>query len=338
MRSRLAALGVLLLGVLLLPVETYAAGTPTPVLPRATATATQTPPSPTTAPTASPTVAPTAPPTAAPTTPPTSQPTQNPTTAPEATVESSPTAEPLADDAFTVWHGVVRDGGAYRRSAPSSSAEVEEELDPGTPLRIDRWVSGSMLYPDVYTWGVVDPADGGGYVFGGSIAGVLPPAVPPARDVMQGTAGNWLDVNLTLDVVTAYQDGQPVMMMLTSPGRPGYETDTGLFRIRSKLPQQGMSGPGYFVPNVPNVQYFVGAEALHGRYWTLPDGPQLTSEGVDDDGVIESTEAPASVGGPANGGVAFGVPSSHGCLGLQLDDASWLYHFTALGLPVDVHD
>jgi hypothetical protein len=348
-RSRLAALGALVLGVLMLPMATYASGTPTPVLPRATATATPAPPTPTSAPTARPTVAPSASPTTAPTTAPTAGPTTPPlqsptavptappTEVPTATVEPSPTAELLADDAFTVWHGVVRDGGAYRRSAPSASAEVEEQLDSGTPLRIDTWVAGSMMYPDVYTWGAIDPADGGGYVFGGSVAGVLPPAVPPARDVMQGTPGNWVDVNLTLNVITAYQDGQPVVMMLTSPGRPGFETDTGLFQVRSKLPQQGMSGPGYYVPNVPNVQYFVGAEALHGRYWTLPDGPQLTSEDIDDDGVIESTDAPSTVGGPANDGVAFGVPSSHGCLGLQLDDASRLYRFTALGMTVDVH-
>ncbi|MBV9543701.1 MAG: L,D-transpeptidase, partial [Chloroflexi bacterium] len=209
---------------------------------------------------------------------------------------------------------------------------------PGTPVRVDAWVPGAMLYPDVITWAQVDPADGGGYIFGGSLEGVLPPAAPPPPDQMAGYAGNWIDVNLTLDVVTAYQDGQPVKMMLTSPGRPGFNTDTGLFAIRSRFTQQNMSGPGYFVPNVPNVQYFYGAEALHGRYWTLPDVVAGTSADIDENGVIQDYDPPqvADTGG-VNRGVAFGVPSSHGCLGLQLDDAAWLFAMGAAGVPVDVH-
>lgn len=232
---------------------------------------------------------------------------------------------------------MVREGGAYRRGAPSAAAAIEDELDPGTPIRIDRWLAGSMLYPDVITWGEVDPEDGGGYVFGGSLAGVLPPAAPPAPEPMQDASGTWIDVNLTLNVVTLYQDGQPLKLMLSSPGRPGYETDTGLFSIRSKFARQNMSGPGYFVPNVPDVQYFYGAEALHGRYWTLPPDVGTTSADLDGDGFIQSVAEPVTGSSGLNVGVAFGVPSSHGCVGLQVDDAVWLYSMVGYGAPVDVH-
>ncbi|MBV9581633.1 MAG: L,D-transpeptidase family protein [Chloroflexi bacterium] len=250
----------------------------------------------------------------------------------------SPTPETLPDDTFTIWHGVVREGGAYRRSAPSSAGEILEDLDPGTPIRVDRWVAGSMLYPDVITWGQVDPEDGGGYIFGGALAGVLPPDVPPAPDAMQGYDGTWVDVNLTLNVVTAYQDGSAVKMMLTSPGRPGYETDTGNFAVRTRLLSQEMRGPGYDVPNVPHVQYFFGAEALHGRYWTLPGVLGQTEADVDDDGQIQVLDdAYAANAGDVNSGVAFGVPSSHGCLGLDLDSATWLYSISGIGTPVEVH-
>jgi len=194
-----------------------------------------------------------------------------------------------------------------------------------------------MLYPDVITWGEVDPDDGGGFIFGGSLAGVLPPEVPPAPDNMQDYAGTWVDVNLTLDVVTAYQDGAPVKMMLTSPGRPGYETDTGNFSVRTRLLSQTMTGPGYVVPGVPHVQYFFGAEALHGRYWTLPGVMGQTAADVDDDGSIQAMDDPYVDAGGVNSGVAFGVPSSHGCLGLDLDSATWLYGITPVGTPVEVH-
>jgi hypothetical protein len=195
-----------------------------------------------------------------------------------------------------------------------------------------------MLYPDVITWGIVDPEDGGGYIFGGSLAGVLPTVVPPVSDEMLDATGTWVDVNLTLNVITVYQDGLPIKMMLTSPGRPGYETDTGRFSVRTKLGRQDMSGPGYYVPSVPNVQYFFGAEALHGRYWTLPDEMGPTSYDIDENGVIAPLDSsPIGADGP-NSGVAFGIPSSHGCLGLQVDDAAWLYSFTSVGMIVDVHN
>lgn len=195
-----------------------------------------------------------------------------------------------------------------------------------------------MQYPDVITWGEIAPEDGGGYIFGGSIAGILPPEVPPPPDNMQAYAGTWIDVNLTLDVVTAYESGLPVKMMLTSPGRPGYQTDTGEFSVRSKILSQTMTGPGYSVPGVPHVQYFFGGEALHGRYWTLPNVTAQTSADIDDDGqIMQLDDPPYADAGGANSGVAFGVPSSHGCLGLDLDSATWLYSITGYGTPVDVH-
>jgi len=245
---------------------------------------------------------------------------------------------PIAGDAFTVWHGLVREAGAFRRTAPSAAADVIEELDPGTPIRVDRWVGGSMLYPDVITWGEVDPADGGGYIFGGSLQGVLPPAVPPPSEALQTWDRTWIDVNLTLNVITVYDAGAPIKMMLTSPGRPGFQTDVGRFSVRTKLPSQTMSGPGYVVPGVPSVEYFYGGEALHGRYWTLPDvSTQQTSATVDDSGQIQAFEDVPMEASPTSRGIAFGIPSSHGCLGVEVSAAAWLYGLTAPGTPVDVH-
>lgn len=347
-RLRRHALSLIIVPFLLIPMATYAAGpsTPSTTTPTTTAAAATSPTA-----TAAPAVTASAvPATSTPTA--SATPSPSPTLAPSPTVVPSPTVAPtdtptdttppatqIPDDAFTVWHGVVREDGAYRRSGPTTNSDIEEELDPGTPVRIDQWVAGPAIYPDVVAWGQVDPEDGGGYIYGGSLAGVLPPAVPPVPAEMQGSTESWVDVNLTLNVVTAYQDGQPIKMILSSPGRPGDETDTGLFSVRTKLLSQEMVGPGYDVPNVPHVQYFYGAEALHGRYWTLPSVLGTTSVDVDGDGnVVDAADEDPIAGNGPNVGVAFGVPSSHGCVGVELDDAAWLYTFTSGGMTVDVHD
>ena len=64
-----------------------------------------------------------------------------------------------------------------------------------------------------------------------------------------------------------------------------------------------MSGPGYRLPNVQWVQYFVGANALHGTYWHHN----------------------------------FGHPMSHGCVNLTNKDARFLYNWAPYGTPVVVH-
>jgi lipoprotein-anchoring transpeptidase ErfK/SrfK len=325
-------LGIVCMVVVLFPAPALAAGGPTPTpVPTQRASPTPVPAAPTRTPAA--TLAPTSQPEIAP-----AEPTSMPEAAPaEPTSVPSTTPITIADDAFSVWHGVVREAGAYRRTAPSSSATIIEELDPGTPIRVDRWVGGSMLYPDVITWGEVDLQDGGGYIFGGSLEGVLPPVVPPPAADLQTLDRAWIDVNLTLDVITVYDTGEPIKMMLTSPGRPGYQTDVGRFSVRSKLPSQTMSGPGYVVPAVPSVEYFYGGEAVHGRYWTLPEVASQSWADIDGDGQIEaSADAPVQASA-TNRGVAFGVPSSHGCLGVDVGAAAWLYGLTSLGTPVDVH-
>src|SRR6478609_6019552 len=78
-------------------------------------------------------------------------------------------------------------------------------------------------------------------------------------------------------------------------------------------------------PAVPAVQHFSGAEALHGRYWTLPETLSTTSSDVAADESLPEADAMNQVGTGPNTGVAFGVPSSHGCPGVQVDDAAWQY-------------
>jgi LysM repeat protein len=117
------------------------------------------------------------------------------------------------------------------------------------------------------------------------------------------TAGRWIDVNLRQQRLTAYQSQTPVFTTLISGGLAGTPTPVGRFSIRTKLTAQTMSGPGYWLPNVPYVMYFHAGYAIHGTYWYNN----------------------------------FGHPMSHGCVNLSTPAAAWLFSWASVGTPVVVH-
>jgi lipoprotein-anchoring transpeptidase ErfK/SrfK len=206
----------------------------------------------------------------------------------------------------SVWRGTVKDPGARIHARPSTSAEVQAELPPGDPVEIDQWVAGTQVYPTLITWGHL--ADGRGYVYGSTVRprpADTPPA-PPA-DGLTWTS-NWIDVNLTANVITAYEGPVARGFFPTSPGRPGWETTRGKHVVLSQMAVQDMAGPGYYVHDVQWISYFLSdGEAIHARTWDLD-------------------------------AISLGVPSSHGCLGVGLEAAAFLYKFAAPGTPVFVHD
>jgi lipoprotein-anchoring transpeptidase ErfK/SrfK len=206
----------------------------------------------------------------------------------------------------SVWRGIVKDTGALVRAAPSTTAEVQAELQPGDAVEVDQWVAGTQIYPTLITWGHL--ADGRGYVYGSTVRPRVAdtPPKPPAECL--AWVGNWMDVNLTMNTITAYE-GQAVRGFFpTSPGRPGWETTRGKHVVQSQVPVQDMAGPGYYVHGVQWISYFLSdGEAIHARTWDLD-------------------------------AISLGVPSSHGCLGIGLDAAAFLYRFASPGTPVYVHD
>jgi LysM repeat protein len=123
------------------------------------------------------------------------------------------------------------------------------------------------------------------------------------KPVAAPTAGRWIDINLSKQRLTAYQGKTAVFSTLVSTGVAGRLTPVGRFAVRTKLRAQTMSGPGYYLPNVPYVMYFVGAYAIHGTYWHKN----------------------------------FGHPMSHGCVNLPTSGAGWLYSWASIGTPVVTH-
>lgn len=124
------------------------------------------------------------------------------------------------------------------------------------------------------------------------------PAPSPAP-----TGGRWIDVDLSAQRVTAYVGNTPVRSTLASTGLPATPTPTGQYRIYVKYVSTTMSGPGYYLTNVPYTMYFYRGYGLHGTYWH------------------------------AN----FGQPMSHGCINLPTPEAQWFFNWASVGTLVNIH-
>jgi lipoprotein-anchoring transpeptidase ErfK/SrfK len=118
-----------------------------------------------------------------------------------------------------------------------------------------------------------------------------------------GSGPRWIDIDLSQQWLTAYEGDTPVFGTLVSTGIDGYNTPAGEFAIDYMLDSQTMSGDDYYLPDVPYVMYFYGADAIHGTYWHNN----------------------------------FGYPMSHGCVNLPTDAAGWLYDWASIGTPVVAH-
>lgn len=125
-----------------------------------------------------------------------------------------------------------------------------------------------------------------------------PPAVRPDE--------RWIHVDLSAQILTAYEGLRPVFATLVSTGRQGSATPRGTFRIWAKLATSDMSDETddidarpYLMQGVPWVMYFNEGVALHGTYWHNE----------------------------------FGRARSHGCVNLSPRDAAWVFDWTGPTLP-----
>ena len=141
--------------------------------------------------------------------------------------------------------------------------------------------------------------------------------VPPTMSLGQNGA-KWIDVNITQQVVVAYEGATRVYMAAVTSGRPGWSTPLGVFKVLRRVENETMLGstllrldsgevPDYKLENVKWTQYFTnGGAALHTNYWRSP--------------------------------VLFGMPSSHGCVGMIERHAKWLWDWANIGTPINIHN
>jgi len=118
-----------------------------------------------------------------------------------------------------------------------------------------------------------------------------------------GPRERWIDVNLSNQTLEAYEGSVLVRSFVISSGRPATPTVTGTFKIWIKVRMQDMSGPGYYIRDVPWVMYFYGDYGIHGTWWHNN----------------------------------FGTPMSAGCVNMSTEDARWMFNWASVGTVVQVH-
>lgn len=193
-------------------------------------------------------------------------------------------------------------------NAPLPSNTVTHHVQPGETLASIAqrygisWLqiaqANNIYNADYVEAGAELLIPGGSVLANADYSFVSAPAAPPARIGV----GKEIIVDLSDQRTYAYEDGKLVRNVLSSTGLPGSPTVRGAYKVQRKYVAQTMTGPGYYLPDVPYIMYFYAGYALHGTYWHNN----------------------------------FGQPMSHGCVNLPTPEAEWFYNWTEVGTPVYV--
>jgi lipoprotein-anchoring transpeptidase ErfK/SrfK len=146
---------------------------------------------------------------------------------------------------------------------------------------------------------------------GGGIKFSTPMAGRSFRSVTPAAFDKLIVSDVTSKKMWLFQNGKQIKSYLVSAGKPTTPTPLGEFHVYAKFTAQDMRGTNpdgtpYFQPQVPWVDYFYEGSAIHGVYWH-----------------------PLSWFGAIN--------SSHGCVGLPVGDAQWVYDWAPIGTTVITH-
>lgn len=140
------------------------------------------------------------------------------------------------------------------------------------------------------------------YILGSAVRRTTPNPRPPEI----GEKERWLDIDISEQMLVAFEGDTPKYATLISSGKESknkdkdHSTPRGMWRVREKHIVTTMDGDGtaagdlpYSIEDVPYVMYFFKSYATHGAFWHQNYGSQM----------------------------------SHGCVNMSPLDAKWVFYF-----------
>ena len=216
----------------------------------------------------------------------------------------------------STWLTVVDEDGTLKieadRTAIQASVDALPALVDRAPVNATNIVNSAGTVLRAETEGVAGRAVGDTSKIAGDFAtqlengnGVYPLSVTetPFETV---SLYRHIDVNLSSQRATMYENDVVVNSWPVSTGLPGTLTPTGNFKVFAHTRIQNMGcyeGAPYCTKDVPWITWFAPNIGFHGTYWHNN----------------------------------FGQRMSHGCVNLPIDRAKFVYDWAPTGLEVSVH-
>ena len=247
----------------------------------------------------------------------TSEPTPAPTPVPTSAPTSAPTPQPTPPPPpieLPVGNGVgiSMDAGVVVRAAPDSTSQQAGTLQLGEKVEIVGSVKGEMwLNRNQYISPFGSFADWvdkwyelkqGGYVYSAFVFVPEPREPSPSVPCQK----KWVEVDRADQVLHAFCDGVDIFQAPVGVGLSWWPTPLGEYNVWTRIFNETMSGEDYHVQNVLFTMYFAGDIGIHLDWWH-------------DDSFFGNE------------------PTSHGCVGLQLHNAQWIWFFGFVGMKVKVY-
>ena len=219
--------------------------------------------------------------------------------------EELPTLD-TADWDLSVWQGAAL-GETNVRAQPDTTSKLVKTLAYGDPVVVD-WVEGEEVFEDANIWAKLKD---GTYIYARNI-GRAAPVEPTPIPTNAPASGKWIDVNLTQQLMIAYEGTSAIRTCVMTAGMPGHDTPEGYFAINTRVANETMEAgtigaDGYYkLENVLFTQYFTDVgHAIHFAWWRTKE--------------------------------TIGRPGSHGCLNLLLDDSQFFWDWAEIGTVVLIH-
>lgn len=124
------------------------------------------------------------------------------------------------------------------------------------------------------------------------------------------TEGKYIDINLTNQILSIFENGVFINNYLISSGKYGMNTPIGTHKIYNKFPRPFSKKYGLYMPNWMAFTSD-GSYGLH----ELPEWPNGYKEGENH----------------------LGIPVSHGCVRLGIGSSKTVYNWAEIGIPVIIY-